>query len=89
MTCLVFDTEAEAITAQEQVTTNMTLPQVNSNAASGIAAPGKQQTTAWAEVVKVYNQNKWYIPKPESQYMTGVVGHTEMEHDSSWDQPLE
>ena len=41
-------------------------------------------TEKYSNVIKAYDLDKWYIPKPDAQYMTGVVGHTEMTLPYEW-----
>lgn len=42
-------------------------------------------TIAWSTPHEEYNNpGKWVIEKPDESLMTGVTGHTEVEHNPEW-----
>ena len=88
-TVLSFPTEAAAEAAQAQVATNMGLPRVGVNAATGLPEPNATRTTAWATVQKKWEEDKWYFSKPPESSMDGVSGHTEEETDDTWHEPMD
>jgi len=85
---LSFTTEAAAEAAQSQVATNMGLPRVGVNAATGLPEPNATQTTAWATVQKKWEENKWYFSMPPGDRLLGVSGYTQEETDDTWHEPV-
>jgi len=47
-------------------------------------------STNWAEIRKVYNQEKWYILKPDEKFMVGVdmTNIQEEEYNKDWVKPI-
>jgi len=87
-TVLSFTTEAAAEAAQAQVATNMGLPRVGVNAATGLPEPNATRTTAWATVQKKWEEDKWYFSKPPESSMDGVSEYTQEETDDTWHEPV-
>ena len=87
-TVLSFTTEAAAEAAQAQVATNMGLPRVGVNAATGLPEPSATRTTAWATVQKKWEEDKWYFSKPPESSMDGVSEYTQEETDDTWHEPV-
>jgi len=88
-TVLSFTTEAAAEAAQAQVATNMGLPRVGVNAATGLPEPNATRTTAWATVQKKWEEDKWYFSKPPESSMDGVSEFTQEETDDTWHEPID
>jgi hypothetical protein len=88
MTVLSFTTESEATTAQAQIASNMGMPGIGVNAATGLPAPLAAKTTAWATIHKKWEADKWYFLKPADTDMANVTGHTIEETDETWHEPL-
>ena len=44
-------------------------------------------TTSFVTVIKAYDHEKWYFPKANGEYMTGVVNYTEMTLPEDWKPP--
>ena len=88
-TVLSFPTEEAAEAAQAQVATNMGLPRVGVNAATGQPQPNATRTTAWASVQKKHEEDKWYFTKPPESALSGISGYTEEETDESWHPPMD
>jgi len=88
-TVLSFTTEAAAEAAQAQVATNMGLPRVGVNAATGLPEPNATRTTAWATVQKKWEEDKWYFSKPPESSMDGVSEYTQEETDDTWHEPID
>ena len=86
---LSFPTEAAAEAAQAQVATNMGLPRVGVNAATGLPEPNATRTTAWATVQKKWEEDKWYFSKPPESSMDGVSEYTQEETDDTWHEPID
>ena len=76
---LVYDTEAEAETAQSTIAASIGLPITGRNAATGALEPNKTITDRWANPQETAT-GKWVIPSNDG---TGV------DWDSAWDFPEE
>lgn len=81
MIALKFATEQACIDAESKISSNKGLP---------LPPRGSITVTQkWAEPTKIYNQTFWWIEKPEAEFMTDVIGHTEEEYNPEWGEPLE
>lgn len=83
-TWLVFDTLADANSANDTISANMGLSKVYNNAATGQPAPDKQQTTSWAIPRARVTDGKYAFAKPPVEHMTGVTNYTEAEFSAVW-----
>jgi hypothetical protein len=70
----IFDTEAEAIAAEEQIAHDIGCVKVGVNAKTGQPEPDKQATERWA-IPQQIQDGRWVFPSPDD---TGV------EADPDW-----
>ncbi len=80
MSYLVFDTEDDADTANDTISSNMGCPVVGDNAATGLPDPDAQQTIQWAVPVQTDANastypSSWVFPTPsDPSLLNGVSG---------------
>ena len=70
----VFNTEAEAIAAEEQIALDIGCVKIGTNASTGLPAPEAQATERWAIVQQIVD-GRWVFESPDD---TGV------EAEESW-----
>lgn len=91
----VFDTKAEAIAAEADISTIGGVPITGNNAATNEAAPSKQATIRWAVPQQRITDNKWVFQRVTAELIASADpvavdnfrnNHTYVleNYDSSW-----
>ena len=89
MKCLTFENEENALTAINQININMNYPLYGTNVKTGEINTEAIPTTTWDIVNKCYGQDKWYISKPDQEYMTNIENYTEEDFNDNWKSQIE
>jgi len=91
----VFNTEQEAIAAEQEISTIGQVPIIGTNAKTGEPNPDAQKVLRWAIPQQRATDNKWVFPKPSADLCAGIDpvivdafhnnhSYTLEEYDLSW-----